>query len=154
MTRIKLHEQSGYEFTYAFNVEARDLSSRRHLGADAIMQMLHEAVVGLLHTLGLQELDLGDGNTGVIAQDTVIDFKREAFLFDTLTIETHIDELDSSGFRLFHRMMRSGEIAALAESRLVGYDFARHEVVPIPEMFNSALLRHTERLRATVRTKK
>jgi len=152
MTRIKLREQPLYEFTYTFTVQARDLSSRRHLGADAIVQMLHEAVVNLFQALGLQELDLGDGKTGIITEDTVIDFRREAFLFDTLTIETHVDEVDSSGLRMYHRMIHSDEIAALAESGLVGFDHGRREVVPIPETFNSALLRHWQQLQTAVRS--
>jgi acyl-CoA thioester hydrolase len=152
MVRIKLREQPLYEFTYTFTVQARDLSSRRHLGADAIVQMLHEAVVSLFQTLGLNELDLGDGKTGVITEETVIDFRREAFLFDTLTIETHVDEIDTSGFRVYHRMMRAGEIAALAESGLVGFDYNRSAIVPIPDTFNSALLRHQQQLQTAVRT--
>jgi acyl-CoA thioester hydrolase len=152
MARIKLRERPLYEFTYTFTVQARDLSSRRHLGADAIVQMLHEAVANLFQTLGVQELDLGDGKTGVITEETVIDFRREAFLLDILTIETHVDEVDSSGLRMYHRMIRSGEIAALAESRLVGFDYGRHTVVPIPETFNSALLRHRQQLQTAVRT--
>ncbi len=152
MARIKLQEQPLYEFTYTFTVQARDLSSRRHLGADAIVQMLHEAVVSLFQTLGLNELDLGDGKTGVVTEETVIDFRREAFLFDTLTIETHVDEIDASGFRMYHRMMRTGEIAALAESGLVGFDYTRSAIVSIPETFNSALLRHRQQLQTPVRS--
>ena len=152
MARIKLREQPLYEFTYAFTVQARDLSSRRHLSADAIVQMLHEAVANLFQTLGLNELDLGDGRTGVITEDTVIYFRREAFLFDTLTIETHVDEVDSSGLRMYHRMIRSGEIAALAESGLVGFDYTTSTIVPIPDTFNSALLHHRQQLQTALRT--
>ena len=146
MARIRLHEQPSYEFTYHFAVQARDLSSRRHLGSDAIVQLMHEALVNLFQTIGLTEFDLGDGNTGVIAEDTVINFMSESFLSEVLTIETHVDEVTSSGFRVFHRMDRSGKIIALAEMGLIGFDYANRTPAPIPGAFNTTLLRYTSRV--------
>ena len=142
MPRTKLREQPRYEFTYQFCVQSRDLSSRRHLGADAIVQLMHEAVVHLLHALSLHEFDLGDGRTGIIAEDTIINYMREAFLFEPLAIESHVDEVSFSGFRVFHRMIRSGETIALAECGVVGFDLTGRAPVPIPETFKKALLQH------------
>ncbi len=147
MGRIKLHEQPSYEFTYTFTVQARDLSSWRHLGSDGIVVSMHEALISLLQTIGLDELDLGDGTTGLITRDTAINFIGETFLCEGLVIESNIDEISPSGFRIFHRMRRSRQTIALAESNLIGFDYANRTPAPIPEAFHEALLRHRSKLR-------
>lgn len=146
MPRIKLHEQPHYEFTYEIEVQTRDLSSRGHLSSDAIVQILQEAVVNMFRVLGLREIDLGDGRTGVISGDTVVNFKAEAFLFDPLRVESHVAEVSPDGFRVFHRVTRTGELIALVETGLIGFDYTTHAIAPIPEEFNRALLRHSQRL--------
>ncbi len=145
MPRIKLQEQRHYEFGHEIAVQAHDLSSRGHLGGDAVVQIVHEAVVSLLGALGLRELDLGDGRTGVIAGDTVIDFRNEAFLFDILTVESHIDEVGPDGFRIFHRITLKGTLVALAESGLIGFDYTHRATAPIPQTFNNAFLGYSRR---------
>lgn len=145
MPRVRLHEQPHYEFSYRIAVQARDLSAARHLGNEAVIQILHEAIVNTLHALTLGEFDLGDGKTGVIEEDTVVDFRSEAFLFDPLHVEAHIDEVDANGFRIFHRITRQGKLVVLAESGLAGFDYARRAIAPIPDAFTAALLQYRQK---------
>ena len=149
MARIKLQEQPCYEFTYEIAVQARDLSSRGHLGSDAIVQILHEAVVNMFRALGLSETDLGDGRTGIISGDTVVNFKTEAYLFDNLSVESHIDEIAPDGFRVFHRVSRTGKLIALVETGLIGFDYTTRAIAPIPQEFNRALLQYSQGLQRT-----
>jgi len=152
MPRIRLHEQPCYEFTYGISVQARDISSTGHLAHHAIVQITHEARVNMLHVLGLHELDLGDGKTSVITGDVVVTFKGEAFMFDTLCVQSHIGEISPDGFRAFHRIARAGEPIALAEAGLIGYDYGTHTIVPIPETFNRALAQHRQGFQGTCRS--
>ncbi len=139
MAHIKLHERTGYEFTYEMTIQLGDLNYRRHLAHDSIVRILHEARANLFHALGFDEVDLGDGKTAVVTGDMVVNYRSEGFMFDTLRVESHIDEIGPDGFRVYHRMTRDGEVVALAEVGLVGFDFATRTHVPIPATFREAL---------------
>lgn len=141
MAHIKLHERARYEFTYEMTIQLGHLNYRRHLGHDSIVRILHEARANLFHALGLDELDLGDGKTAVVTADMVVNYKSEGFMFDTLRVETHIDEIGPDGFRMFHRMTRDGQVVALAEVDLSGFDYTTRALVPIPGTFKEALER-------------
>ena len=140
MPRIRLHEQPHYEFTYQTLVQARDITyTDRHLAHYAVVQIAREARVDMLRALGLRELDLGDGKTGVITRDVAVNFKGEAFLFDTLCVESCVEEISQDSLRVFHRITRAGELIALAEAGLIGFDYGSRAIAPIPDAFNRAL---------------
>jgi acyl-CoA thioester hydrolase len=139
MPRIKLAEQSNYEFQHTVTVRVTDLNYGRHLGNDALVSLIHEARAQLLHSLDCSETDLGDHHTGLIMADLVINFVQEGFMFDVLQINSHVGEISSRGFRIFHRITKAGQLLALAETGLVAFDYAKRRSVPIPETFLKAL---------------
>jgi acyl-CoA thioester hydrolase len=157
MARIRLHEQPHYEFTYQITIQVGHINFRGHLAHDSIVRILEEARANLFHTLGLGELNLGDGRTGVIAGDMVVNYKGEGFMYETLRVESHIGEISSGGFRLFHRIGRDGHLVTLAEVGLFGFDYKSRAVALIPETFNKALEEYrqgiTSRHEATVTRK-
>jgi len=139
MPRVKLQEQTSYEFTYTLTVQAHHLNYGGHVGHNAIVDMLWEARVNLLHSLGMSEGNLGDGETGIIMGDLVVNFKSEAFLFDTLLIESHVGEFHTSSFRIFHRIIKGNTVIALAETGFITFNYSRGSIVEIPEPFLKAL---------------
>ena len=144
MPPIKLREQPLYEFTYEIMIQVGHINHRGHLGHDSILRILHEARANMWHALGLDELNLGDGKTGVITGDTVVTFKSEGFMFETLSVESQIDEISPDGFRVFQRITRAGQLVALAEVGLLGFDYKTRASAPIPETFNKALGRYRQ----------
>lgn len=145
MARIKLEEQPAYEFQYPVVVQITDINYGGHLGNDALVRLIHEARVHLLYLLGCREFDLGDGQTGLIIADLVVNFKAESFLFDPLRIDSHVGEFSRTSFRLFHRATRNGELIALAETGLVSFNYAGRKSVSVPAAFKQALAEYLER---------
>ena len=139
MPRVKLSEQEGYEFKSSFQVRPQDINYGGHLGNDNLISLVGAARAYLFHSMGLSELDLGDRQTGIIITDLVVNYKAEAFLFDELIIETHIDEIAHKGFRMFHRIRRNTELIALVETGFVAYDYATKKTVPVPTSFLKCL---------------
>ncbi len=139
MPRIKLEEQPVYEFTFPVTLYPRDINYGGHLGNDSVATLMGSARVHMLHSMGLGENDLGDGKTGFIMSDLIINFKAEAFIFDELMIDTHVGEMRSSGFRLFHRFRKNTTLVALAETGLVGFDHGIKKMSPIPEFFRKRI---------------
>jgi acyl-CoA thioesterase FadM len=139
MPRIKLQEQPVYEFHYDVTIQVGDLNYGGHLSNDALVGLLHEARVNLLHGLGLSEKEIGDGQTGLIMADLVVNFKAEGFLFDLLQIDSHIGEFSRNGFRVFHRVVRGDDLVALAETGMVTFNYAERRIAPVPEAFIRAV---------------
>lgn len=139
MPRVKLHPQPIYEFHYELTLQVRDINYGGHLGNDALVGLLHEARINLFHSLGLSEMNLGDGQTGIIMADLVVNFVEEGFMLDRLDIGSHIGEVTKHSFRIFHRLDKGDKILALAETGLIAFNYTKRKIAPIPASFQQAL---------------
>jgi acyl-CoA thioester hydrolase len=135
MPWIKLAEQEVYEFQSSIQVRPLDINYSGHMGNDNLISLVGTARAGLFHSLGLSELDLGDGQTGIIITDMIVNYKAEAFMFDELLIDTHIDEVAEKRFRMFHRIRRDTELIALVETGFATYNYATKKTAPVPTSF-------------------
>ncbi len=135
MPRIKLAEQEVYEFRSSVQVRPQDVNYSGHVGNDNLVSLVGAARAQLFHSLGLSELDLGDGQTGIIITDLVVNYKAEAFMFDELLVETHFDEFAEKGFRMLHRVRRDSKLIALVETGFASYRYATKKTVPLPAIF-------------------
>jgi acyl-CoA thioester hydrolase len=139
MPHIKLREQPHYEFTHRITVQVGHINYRGHLGHDSIVRILAEARANMFHALGISELNLGDGKTGVITGDMVVNYKSEGFIYQILVVESQVGEISPDAFTVFQRIRRDGHLVALAEASLIGFDYKTETAVPTPETFSKAL---------------
>jgi acyl-CoA thioesterase FadM len=141
MPRVKLQEQREYEFHYDVTVQVRQINFTGHLDHKAVIEIIHDARATLLHSLGLSEQNLGDGHTGIMMVDLVINYKEEGFSFDQLKVDTHVGEISEKSFRMFHRIMKQGggAMVALAEMGFIIYDYSKRAISSMPESFLKAL---------------
>ena len=136
MPRIKLDPQDRYQHTYETTIEVTDLNYGNHMGNDALVGIIHRARVHLLQHFGAAETNLGDGKTGILLTDLVVNYKGEGFLFDKLIVESTIGELRPKGFRMFHRITTDqNRLIALAETGIVAFDYQKRKVAQVPESF-------------------
>ncbi len=141
MPQVKLAERELYEFRFSLQVRPQDINYGGHLGNDNLIALVGAARAYLFHSLGFSELDLGDGHTGIIITDMVVNYRAEAFMFDDLLIETHVNEFAQKGFRMFHRVRRGATLVALVETGFLAYNYPEKRTVPLPNSFLSALQR-------------
>ncbi len=139
MPRIKLSEQEAYEFQFSIQVRPQDVNYAGHLGNDSLISLVGTTRAYLFRSMGLSEMDLGDGQTGIIIKDMAVNYRAEAFMFDELLFETHIGEVVGKGFRMFHRIRNGMKIVALVETGFVTYNYATKNTVPIPPSFLKCL---------------
>jgi acyl-CoA thioesterase FadM len=140
VARIKLIPLDHYQRVYETAVEVTDLNYGNHLGNDALVGIIHRARVHFLHWLGASENNLGDGKTGILLGDLIVNYKGESFLFDKLGVESSIDEVRSKGFRMFHRITAAqGKLIALAETGIIAFNYHERKVARIPESFVSKI---------------
>jgi acyl-CoA thioesterase FadM len=140
--KVKLDEQPRYPFSVDLEVRAGDLNYGAHLGYDRLLGLAHQARLVLFRDLGVTEMDLGDGRTGLVAADVAVSYLGEAFVHDVLVFEIRPVEVGRVGFRLAHRVSNksSGAKVALIEIGFVGFDYAKRRPAALPEAFRAALL--------------
>jgi acyl-CoA thioester hydrolase len=138
MARVKLVEQEAYEFHYPWQVGPRDINTGGHLGYDNLVSLVGTARAHVLHSLGLTEIDLGDGRTSLVMGDLSVNYRGEAFMFDNLVIDTHVGKITRTGFRMFHRVTKGGSLIALMETGFVSFNHKLKRVAPVPREFLEA----------------
>lgn len=146
MPRIKLQEQPEYQFRYTIRVQPRDVNLAGHVGNETIIALVGTARAELIRSMGFSEVDLGDGETGIIMSDLVVNYKAEASIFDELLIETCLGELGRKSFRAFHRLTRGKDVVALVETGFVIFNYRLRKVVSVPQTFRQALLNPPPRI--------
>ncbi len=139
MAHIVLVEQEWYAFHYPVRIEPRHLSIGNHLGADNVILLASAARAEVFHSMGLTEVDLGDGVTGTITADMVVSFKAEGFLHDEIVIDTHFGAFTRHGFTAFQRIRKGEKTLALAETGIVVFNYRSKKVARVPERFLHAL---------------
>jgi len=142
MPKVKVEEHPSYPFSIELDVRVGDLNYGAHLGYDRLLGLAHQARIVLFGGLGVNEMDLGDGRTGLVAADVAVTYLGEAFVSDPLVFEIKPIEVGRVGFRLAHRVVngKSGNKVALVEIGFVGFDYEKRRPAGLPETFREGLL--------------
>ncbi len=142
MARVVLVEQEQYAFHYPVRIEPRHLSIGNHLGSDDLILLASAARADVFQSMGLTQVDLGDGVTGIIIADIVVTFKAEAFLHDEIVIDTHFGAFTDHSFTAFQRIRKGDKVLAIAETDLVTFNYRSTKIVRVPGRLLHAVAAH------------
>ena len=134
MGRIKLAPLEKYRFSHEQRIYFSNINQAMHVGAPQMTNIMHDGRYRMLKSLDANEFNLGDGKTGAVLSDLVINFKAEIFLDEIVTVETDIGEIDEKGFRIFYRISKNGKTAALAETGHVCFNFSNKSKCDVPKV--------------------
>lgn len=135
MPGIKLNEQEKYRFRHEQAITIANINPGGHVGNSQMADLVHDGRIMFLKSMGMSEMNIGDGKTGLIMSDLVINFKMELFYGDLVVIESDISDIERKGFRFIHRISKEGKTAALAETGHVTFNYADRNVCEIPAVF-------------------
>ncbi len=139
MPRVKNELKETYEFSCVIEIRMADINIGGHVGNSQMIAITHDARIKLFKELGLVELDLGDGTTGMVVADISANFKAEIFLDDYVIVRSHVGEIEKNGFRLFQCVECNGKAAALIETGIVAFNFEKRKASALPEAFKKRL---------------
>ena len=139
MPRVKLKELQSYEFRARLQVRITDINIANHLGHVELIGMMHEARHQFFTRLGVTELSLGADNVGIVIIDLVTNYLLEVFAGDIIDIDLQIDDMTERSFRVYYRLLRGGEIIALAETGIAPFIYGSKQAVAVPAAFTQAL---------------
>ncbi len=135
MPRVQLEPLDNYRFSTKLTVRMSDINRANHLDNARLVAMVNEARVHFLEHLLLKEADLGDGKTGMVIGDLVVQFRAEAFYGDELIFDMDTDEVSEKSFRLKCRVRKGDTIVAYSETGIVAFDYMKRSVAPLPGVF-------------------
>lgn len=139
MARVRLQIQPEYEFSNTIQMRVSDLNIGGHIGNVEMVRIIDETRFLVLRTLGIEQKSLTEGEMSMVMSDIAVNFKSEGLLTESLTVETHIGDVRSRGFRNYFRVLQKGALVALAESGMVFFDLKKGKVAHVPEYFISRL---------------
>ncbi|EGG24521.1 hypothetical protein DFA_02764 [Cavenderia fasciculata] len=112
MPRVQLNSLTKYFHHYTRKVNVNDLNYMNHLDHASVLNIIHEARVETLKTVGITERNLipsltGDKRVNMFIADINVQFQnQEPRMFDELVIESGFTERTRTGFRMNHRIRR------------------------------------------------
>jgi acyl-CoA thioester hydrolase len=139
MPKTKLSVKPGYSFQYDTYLKIRDINYANHLSNDAVVSLINEARIDMFNKIGCAEFALGDPNTGIVIADLVVNYKKQGYLGDEISIHSDIDEIEQKGFRIFYEIQRGDELMVLAETGVVVYDYQAEKIATVPKVFLESL---------------
>lgn len=127
-------------FSTTIPVRIGDINYGNHLGNDAVLSLIHEARMQLLHSWGFDELNVG-GN-GLIMADVMIAYKGEAFYGDVLNVDIYADELSPKSFDLLYDIscVAGKKAIAHAKTGMACFDYGTRKIVVLEDGLKNRLL--------------
>jgi acyl-CoA thioesterase FadM len=141
MQRIKIEQPASYPFATKLRIRITDLNYGNHVGNDAFLALIHEARMQFLQWHGYSELNIG--GFGLIMADAAIEFKAELHYADEVDVAVGPGGCSRVAFDLVYRIMvmrESGsQLAALAKTGMVLFDYETKKPVAIPDLIREKL---------------
>lgn len=135
MARIKIELPQSFIFTTELALRISDINYGGHLGHDTVLTLTHEARVRFFEQYGFTELDVF--GPGIVISDVAVTYKSEGFYGHRIIIEIAVCDYTKYGCDLVYKLTekQSGEDLAYAKTGIVFMNYAKREVVAVPEGF-------------------
>jgi acyl-CoA thioester hydrolase len=139
MSRVKVESPPEFLFSMERTVGISDVNYAKHLDSVAMVNILHEARLQFLASLGFTEGNIY--GLGMVVTDLAIDYRSESFANDQLIIDVGVSEFNRYGFDIGLQIANSAleSIVCSAKFGIVLFDFDRHQISQIPALFKSLL---------------
>ena len=132
MARIKIDLPEHMNYAVTIPIRITDLNYGGHVGNDKILLLIHESRIQFLASLNYSELEF-EGNS-LIMGDVGIEFKTEIFYGDQIKIYIGAKDISRVSFDLYYKLVKNqDQVAALAKTGMVCYNYQQKKVVTIPE---------------------
>jgi len=139
MPRIKLDPPDEFRFRMEKSVGLSDLNYARHLDSQSMLNILQEARLQYLASLGFTEENIF--GLGMVMTDLAVDFRSESFANDVLIIDVGIGKVNRYGIDICLKVTNSAldSVVCMARMGVVLFDFDKHQMVAIPPQFKQLL---------------
>jgi len=141
MTRIHIRLPSQFAFSTDITLYQSHLNYGGHLDNALLLTVVSEARVRFFKSLGYTELDVE--GVGILVADAALQYRSEAFHGEVMVLRLGATDLGRKGFDLVWSMNEQTTQREVARGKtgIVFFDYATHQVVPMPAAFREKMAR-------------
>lgn len=116
-----------------------DVNFARHLNSVAMVNILHEARLQFLASMGFTEGNIY--GLGMVVTDLAVEYRAESFANDMLIIDVGVSAFNRYGFDIGMQVTNSAleTIVCNAKMGIVFFDFDKHQIAQVPGAFKARL---------------
>jgi len=139
MPRVKVNMPEQFLFTMQHRIGISDLNYAKHLDSVAMVNIIHEARLQFLASLGFTESNIY--GLGMVVTDMAIDYRSESFANDLLIIDVGAGKFNRYGFDIGFQITNAAleRVVCNAKMGVVFFDFDKHKIAALPKPFKNIL---------------
>ena len=139
MPRVKVSAPDQFLFSMERTVGISDINYAKHLDSVAMVNILHEARLQFLASIGFTEANIY--GLGMVVTDLAIDYRSESFSNDLLIVDVGVGKFNRYGFDIGMQVTNSASetVVCAAKMGVVFFDFDKHMIAEVPVAFKSLM---------------
>lgn len=139
MPRVKVSAPDQFLFSMERTVGISDINYAKHLDSVAMVNILHEARLQFLASIGFTEANIY--GLGMVVTDLAIDYRSESFANDLLIVDVGVGKFNRYGFDIGLQVTNSAAetIVCNAKMGVVFFDFDKHKIAEVPIAFKTLM---------------
>ncbi len=139
MARVNVEVPDQFLFNMERSVGISDVNYARHLDSVTMVQILHEARLQFLASLGFTEANIY--GLGMVVTDMAVDYRSESFANDQLIIDVGVGNFNRYGLDIMLQVTNSALESVVCQAKIgvVFFDFDKHQISPMPDSFRQLL---------------
>jgi len=128
-------------FSEKYKVTIGDINYGGHMGNERALVAFHQGRISWLNSMDYSELNIGDG-TSIIQREAKVEYLKEAFLGDVLTIKIADVILKRSSFRIKYEIKNEDDdLVIMGDTLMIAFDSVRKKIVSLPKEFREKVER-------------
>ena len=139
MPRIKIPSPEQILFSMERSVGISDINYAKYLDSIAMVNILHEARLQFLASLGFSEGNIY--GLGMVVTDLAVDYRSESFANDRLIVDVGVGSFNRYGFDIGLHVTNSASETVVCNAKMgvVFFDFDKHKITEVPVAFKNLL---------------
>lgn len=121
-------------FSFKYSIKNEDINYGGHVGNERALLFFQFARIEFFKSLSLDELNIGDG-IGVIQKNAYVEYNKQLFLGDEISINITDIELSKSSFNISYEIYKEDTKVINGSTLLVCFDYSNQRIKRIPHTF-------------------
>lgn len=121
-------------FSFKYSIKNEDINYGGHVGNERALLFFQFARIEFFKSLSLDELNIGDG-IGVIQKNAYVEYNKQLFLGDEISINITDIELSKSSFNISYEIYKEDTKVINGSTLLVCFDYSNQKIKRIPHTF-------------------
>lgn len=122
-------------FSIKYKIKDEDINYGGHVGNERALLFFQMVRINFFESLGFSELNIGD-NIGVIQRNSFVEYNKELFLDDEITIQITDIQLEKNKFNIYYEVYnQENKLAINGSTLLLPFSYTEKKLKRVPSIF-------------------